>query len=144
MHPHVQHATRGSCTSWQARSSAGRGSFISRASERTQAAVARQRPPHGHWRSRRATTRPPAAAGLISQQAAWARGFAAAPQAPARRIPIVAAVLPSTRRRVLGAGPSGGAADGVEPVGMSTLPPLVTVSAVTFARTRKVARNVFL
>ena len=81
--------------------------------------------------------------GLIPQQAAWARGFAAAPQAPARRIPIVAAVLPSTRRRVLGAGPSGGDADGVEPVGMSTLPPLVTVSAVTFARSRKVARNVF-
>ena len=39
---------------------------------------------------------------------------------------------------------SGGDGDGAEPVGMSTLPPLVTVSAVTFVRSRKVARNVFL
>ena len=37
---------------------------------------------------------------------------------------------------------SGGRGDGADPVGMSTLAPLVTVGAVTFARSWKVALNV--
>jgi hypothetical protein len=37
---------------------------------------------------------------------------------------------------------SGGSGDGADPAGVSALAPLVTVSAVTFARSRKLARNV--
>ena len=63
---------------------------------------------------------------------------------------IVAESLATRRRRCSGmtalsggsGDASGGSGDGADPVGMSTLAPLVTVSAVTFARSRKVARNV--
>ena len=56
---------------------------------------------------------------------------------------IVAESLATRRRRCVGEdGVSGGDGDGADPVGVSALAPLVTVSAVTFARSRKVARNV--
>ena len=56
---------------------------------------------------------------------------------------IFAASLATRRRRCLGATPFwGGDGDGVDPLGVSTVAPLVTVSAVTFMRTAKVARNV--
>ena len=77
--------------------------------------------------------------------------------ATVRRTLIVAASLLSTRCRGAGmevasagsgagADPGGMGADGAgmgaDPAGTSTVPPLVTVSAVTFARSRKVARKV--
>ena len=56
---------------------------------------------------------------------------------------ILAESLATGRRRCLGMTAfSGRDADGADPAGVSTLAPLVTVSAVTFARSRKVARNV--
>ena len=64
---------------------------------------------------------------------------------------MVAASLATRRRRGLGltvlsggsgADPFGGSGIGADPLGMSTLAPLVMVCAVTFARSRKVARNV--
>ena len=84
---------------------------------------------------------PPSAS---AQQAACARGFTAAGQARAAvRTLIVAASLSTRRRRRVGMTAfSGGTGDGADAVGMSTLAPLVTVSAVTFWRSRKVARNV--
>ena len=106
-------------------------------------------PPGGHPRltgagGGRPKGRPPTTGS--SQQAACARGFSAAGQARAAvRTLIVAASLSTRRRRALGmTASSGGTGDGADAVGMSTLTlePLVTASAVTVWRNRKVARNV--
>ena len=86
--------------------------------------------------------RPPPSAS--SQQAAWAGGLSADAQARGT-VPtlILAESLASRRRRSLGMTAfSGRVADGADPAGVSTLAPLVTLCAVTFARSRKVARNV--
>ena len=86
---------------------------------------------------------PHGAASASAQQAACARGYNAAGQARAAvRTLVIAASLSTRRRRGLLPAPSGGNGDGADAVGMSALAPLVTVSAVTFWRSRKVARNV--
>ena len=83
---------------------------------------------------------------LSLEQAARARGFS--------RRPGRLRVGPHPDRRGVPGDPaspllgedagrlSGGDGDGADPMGASALAPLVTVSAVTFARSRKVARNV--
>ena len=76
----------------------------------------------------------------LSQQAAWARGgsSAAGHALGSARTLILAASLPTWRRRCVGMTAfSGRDGDGADPLGVSALAPFVTVSAVTFMRSRE-------